>query len=110
MSTVSIFYYAPDAQLPSQDDILSSSDILTEKYGRKVVGVGGHFVVKYGRNVDLREGEMMLWVATNTSIPAPRVCALYWEGVQSFVVMANVPGKTLARVWAGLTEDQNVVV
>ncbi|CRL23602.1 unnamed protein product [Penicillium camemberti] len=45
--------------------------------GRRIVGVGQHFVVKFGLGVDLIEGENMLFVRENTDIPVPRVFALY---------------------------------
>ena len=60
MDSIQLPYYAPAEELPSElptkDVIENSKDVLSEQSARKVVGVGSHFVVKYGLQVDLEEG------------------------------------------------------
>lgn len=59
--------------LPTIEEIESATDILSVTTGRKVVGVGSHFLVKYGVHVDILEGETMLFLERSTPIPVPRV-------------------------------------
>lgn len=60
MVLLSLPYYAETATLPpglpTKDEIEFSQDILVEQDGRNVVGIGQHYVVKYGLQVDLMEG------------------------------------------------------
>jgi len=65
------------AKLPTVAEILSSEDILCDQGSRKVVGVGQHFVVKYGSQIDVMEAENMLFIQQTTSIPVPRVYAIF---------------------------------
>lgn len=59
-----IIYCADEAILPEPsptiDKIESATAILSESTGCKVIGVGLHFIVKYGAQVDIIEGETML--------------------------------------------------
>jgi hypothetical protein len=52
MDSIQIPYHVPPEELPSElpieDAIESSKEVLCEQSARKVVGVGSHFVVKYG--------------------------------------------------------------
>lgn len=65
--------------------------------GRRIVGVGQHFVVKFGLGIDLIEGENMLFVRENTDTPVPRVFALYSDPKtgKNFIVMERILGQTL---------------
>ena len=50
------------SELPTKDPIEDSQDFLCEQSARKVVGVGSHFVVKYGLQIDLGEGLDMIFI------------------------------------------------
>ncbi|KAJ5201404.1 uncharacterized protein N7498_006067 [Penicillium cinerascens] len=100
-------FYATDlpCPLPTDAEIESAPDISMEYGGRRIVGVGQHFVVKYGLGVSLMEGENMLFVRANTKIPVPRVFALYSDPKtgQNFIVMERIVGQTLLSAWPRLT-------
>jgi hypothetical protein len=72
-------FYARDipAPLPTSTEIENAENISLAYGGRRVVEVGHHFVVKYGNGIDLGEGENMVLVQQMTTIPVPRVYALY---------------------------------
>lgn len=73
-------FAAPDllpAPLPTIEAITASQDLLEEWDGRRVARVGTHFVVKYGVDVSLTEGENMLFVKQFSTIKVPDVYAIY---------------------------------
>lgn len=98
--------------LPTNAQIEASRDVFTDFSGRKVVRVGKHFVVKYGINIDIIEGENMLFVRKSTTISVPKVYALYTDSStrKNYIVMENVEGETLASRWPSLTESQKVAI
>lgn len=104
----SIPFYAVDipCPLPTNSEIENAQDISLEYGGRRVVGVGQHFVVKYGPGVELAEGENMLFVRENTNISVPRVFALYsdTETGKNFIIMERIIGETLLTAWPQLTQ------
>ncbi|EER36361.1 phosphotransferase enzyme family protein [Histoplasma capsulatum H143] len=91
-SSVRLPYYATDVPfpLPTEAEIESAPNISTEYGGRRVVQVGCHFVVKFGKGVNLVEGENMLFVQEMTK---------------------HIAGETLAELWASLTcaEKESIV-
>jgi hypothetical protein len=55
-------------------------EILNERMSAasgRVVGVGEHFIVKYGALVNLQEGKTMLFLKQSTTVPTPCIYALY---------------------------------
>lgn len=89
------------ATLPTVDDIGSAKEIFSDTTGRKVVGVGTHFVVKYGIQVDPLEGQTMLLLAQSTLVPVPRVYAIFQTAVQdtTYIVMERIEGSSLDLEW-----------
>ena len=89
-------FYATDlpCPLPTGTEIENAPDISMEYGGRRIVGVGPHFVVKFGLGVTLIEGENMLFVREKTNIPFPRVFALYsdLETGTNFIVIERILG------------------
>ena len=74
------FFATPDllpAPLPTTEAIEASQDLLKEHDGRRVVRVGAHFVIKYGVDVALTEGENMLFLKQFSTIQIPDVYAIY---------------------------------
>lgn len=114
-ASCSIPFYAADlpCPLPTNSEIENAPGISLEYGGRRVVGVGQHFVVKFGLGVDLAEGENMLFVRENTNICVPRVFALYSDTKtgKSFIVMERIIGETLLAAWPQLTQTdkQNIL-
>lgn len=109
-------YYAPDTSLPcalpTLAEIESSNDILCDATGRKVVGVGSHFVIKYGLQTDLTEGQAMVYVARHTSVSVPRVYALFEDEAtgKKFIIMERIQGRSLDQIWSTLTEPTKVAI
>ncbi|KAF2495314.1 hypothetical protein BU16DRAFT_527182 [Lophium mytilinum] len=112
MASFSLPYFADEgslpAILPTIEEIKSATEILNERMSvvsGKVVGVGDHFVVKYGAFVNLQEGETMLFLKQSTTIPVPRVYALYQrlgpdKYTYSYIVMERIRGPTLGSIWS----------
>ncbi|PYI05492.1 phosphotransferase enzyme family protein [Aspergillus sclerotiicarbonarius CBS 121057] len=113
-STVELPYYATDlpSPLPTEADIDAAPDISLAYGGRRVVKIGTHFVVKYGRGVNLIEGENMLYVQKSTSIPVPRVYALYSnpETRKNYIIMERIAGQTLLSLWPELNHSEKETV
>ncbi|KAK0102234.1 hypothetical protein ONS95_005857 [Cadophora gregata] len=114
-STVLPFYASRDtlpADLPTDEEIENSVEIYVDQTARKVVGVGPHFVVKYGRQIDLIEGKNMLYIQQNTSVHVPRVYALYSkpDNGKHYIVMQRVVGETLASLWPTLDVSQKTAI
>ena len=103
-------YYAPAAvlptALPSRNDIATCSEVLSNRTGCRVVGVGRHYVVKYGTQVDLNEGETMLYLSRTTTVRVPRVFALFRDGEtqKNFIIMERIHGQSLEQVWPSLSK------
>lgn len=96
------------AKLPTIDEIENSRDILCEQSARKVVGVGQHFVVKYGLAVDLMEGQNMVFIQKATSVPVPRIYALFRNPTsnKNYIIMERVAGQRLDTEWRTLSQGQ----
>lgn len=109
-------YYAPDeelpAPLPTVTEILAATQAqrLSLDFQTRVYRIGDHYAVKYGLRTSTQEGENMLFVQQSTSIPVPKVYAIFEADVHglttSFIVMDYVPGNTLARSWPTLDAAQ----
>jgi aminoglycoside phosphotransferase (APT) family kinase protein len=97
--------------IPTVDEIHRSEDAIEEVGGRRVVGVGP-YAVKFGRQVDLAEGENMLFVAHSTSLPVPRVYALFRDpqNNKGYIVMERITANTLLSEWPSLTKRQKEAI
>jgi hypothetical protein len=110
LKTESIGHCAPlhslPSRLPSQDEIARSSEFFSKRAGCAVVGVGRHYVVKYGSQVDLNEGETMLHVARSTAVRVPQVFALFRdeENKKNYIIMERIHGETLEQLWPSLSQ------
>ncbi|KAI1076878.1 hypothetical protein F5B20DRAFT_583829 [Whalleya microplaca] len=80
---VELPYFAPADQLPvplpSFEEIKDSIKemLVFGDNDRSIVRFGEHFVIKYGTGVKLIEGENMLFVRQNCTIPVPKLYAMY---------------------------------
>lgn len=103
MKTFEIPFYATDLPYPrpTGTEIENAPGIPMEYGGRKIVGVGPHFIVKFGLGVNLMEGENMLFVREKINIPVPRVFALYsdLETGKNFIVIERILGQTPLLAW-----------
>jgi hypothetical protein len=99
--------------LPTKEDIETSTIILRHDpdYHRIVV-VGEHYLVKYGRGVERREGDTLRFIEHNLKIPAPRLYAMYREQSSGwlYIIMEFLPGETLEGKWSALLEQEKTLI
>ena len=93
-------YFAADTPcaLPSDAEIDEAPDILNYHRDKRLVVVGQYYVVKYGSDIDLLEGENMLFASEHTGVRVPRVYALYTITPESgkashYIVMERIHGQ-----------------
>ncbi|KAG4443999.1 hypothetical protein IFR05_000518 [Cadophora sp. M221] len=103
------------APLPTTAEILASKEILkgVEAWAdRKVVGVGEHFIVKYGAHNDQIEGDNLLFLEQNNCGEfAPRLYAMWKaEDGKLYLVMERLRGKTLGYLWPNLQEAEKLMI
>ncbi|KAF5020272.1 hypothetical protein F66182_7706 [Fusarium sp. NRRL 66182] len=97
---------------PTPNDIDGSEVLLNETSGTRVVRIQQQFVIKYGVHVEPVEAHNMLYVAKSTTVPVPRVYAIYQRQEKSkqksvtYIVMQYVPGTTLLNLWNTLKQDR----
>ncbi|KAJ0140963.1 Uncharacterized protein HZ326_16162 [Fusarium oxysporum f. sp. albedinis] len=64
------------------------------------------FIMKFGRNVRPIEANNMLYVAKHTTIPVPRVYAIYQRKENkktiTYILMEYIPGKSLVDLWCDI--------
>lgn len=106
---VALPFYMPaeglPVPLPSASEIASSKHVILAQHGERfIVRVGEHYVVKYGRDIDLIEGENMLFVRQSCDIGVPQVYAIFCDEKTKtkYIVMEYIPGETLESRWDGL--------
>lgn len=98
-------YYAPadtlPGPLPTVAEIIACTREVVFNNPHVVLMPGDHYVVKFGKNVPLQEGENMLFVQQSTSIPVPTVYALFHdeETDMNFIIQEYLSGKTLSYLW-----------
>lgn len=108
-------YYADSAlfpaALPTEAQIRSSKDILSECGARKTVRVGHHFVVKYG-NLDVIEAHNMIFVGRKTKIPVPTVYAIFASADKKvlYIIMEYIHGSPLSSEWPRMSNSQKDIV
>ncbi|KAM0211954.1 hypothetical protein ACHAPA_006026 [Fusarium lateritium] len=89
--------------LPTPDDIDGSEVLLNETTLTRVVRIQG-FVIKYGTLVAPIEAHNMMYVAKHTTVPIPKVYAIYqsydkhMKNMTTYIVMQDVQGKTLMNL------------
>lgn len=77
-----------------------------------VVGVGEHFIVKCGYQIDLEEGRTMMFIREQTGLPVPLVYALFrdCQTGKSYIIMERIAGTNLQEAWPSLSLVQKDVV
>ncbi|KAL2132778.1 hypothetical protein VTI74DRAFT_3402 [Chaetomium olivicolor] len=109
-------YFAPahilPAPLPTLADILASTKVLSAPGKTRVVRVGNHFAVKYGKDVQLQEGENMLFVQQSSTVPVPTVYALFYDDDtdKNFIIYEFIPGRKLSAVWRDLCTADKMAI
>ena len=71
------------------------------------VPISPYHIVKISRFVgDLGEATTLRYIATNTSIPVPKVCCAFVHKRLSYIVMERIHGVTLASAFRGLSLEE----
>ncbi|KAI0380643.1 kinase-like domain-containing protein [Hypomontagnella monticulosa] len=102
--------------LPTPNDVdRSSVEILCdESPGCCVVKIREKYVVKFGYHVKPIEADNMMYVAGSTTIPVPKVYAVYERQENrrtvTYIVMEYVPGETLRSAWPSLDEVRKLTI
>lgn len=77
-------------------------------YDGPCIPISKNLIVKTGPFVHLTEGATMQFVATNTSIPVPRVHCSFVHRNRAYIVMDRIQGVSLAEAYKTLSdEDRN---
>ncbi|KAI3342860.1 kinase-like domain-containing protein [Ustulina deusta] len=101
--------------LPTPNDI-DGAEILVEEStgGSRLVRVQQNYVIKFGVNVHPIEAQNAMFVTKSTTIPVPKVYAIYQrqedKGLVTFIVMQYIPGVTLQDLWGSLDETRKTSI
>ncbi|KAL2889466.1 kinase-like domain-containing protein [Ceratocystis lukuohia] len=100
--------------LPTPNDI-DGSEVLPSRPGRaRLVGIQQRFVMKFGVDVQPIEAHNMLYVAKFTTVPVPKVYAIYQrrekQGLVTYIVMQYVQGTTLLNLWGSLDQARKTSI
>ncbi|KAI9852825.1 MAG: hypothetical protein M1824_001712 [Vezdaea acicularis] len=102
------------APLPTKEEIHASSNVV--KGGeihdfRRVVIVGQHFLVKYGRYAGRIEGENLAFIEQHLQIQAPRLYAMWREPTgELYIIMELIHGEPLNTKWPTLAEEERTLI
>lgn len=98
---------------PTPDDV-TGAEILHQSTGSRLVKVQQSYVIKFGTQVYPIEAQNMLYVARTTTVPVPKVYAIYQRGeeqsVVTYIVMQYLPGTTLLKLWDNLDRDHKTLI
>lgn len=78
-------------------------NLLFRPLGLRTFRVSWHRVIK--GPCDPPEIEAMQYIASQTTIPVPRIYAVHTEKLAIYIEMAYIPGDALSTVWDGLSSD-----
>ncbi|KAI0867619.1 kinase-like domain-containing protein [Hypoxylon argillaceum] len=101
--------------LPTPDDI-DEAEILVKRStgGTRLVRVREDYVIKFGFHVKPIEAQNALFVAKSTTIPVPKVYAIYQRQdgklFITFIVMQYIPGVTLQDLWGSLDTARKTAI
>ncbi|KAH8650416.1 kinase-like domain-containing protein [Ilyonectria robusta] len=100
--------------LPTPNDIDGSEVLLNQSTGSRLIKMQQRFVIKFGIHVHPIEAHNMLYVAKSTTVPVPKVYAIYQrrekQSVVTYIVMQYVPGTTLLNLWGSLDQARKTAI
>ncbi|KAF2107769.1 kinase-like domain-containing protein [Lophiotrema nucula] len=103
------------APLPSEADFLEATAVFKgDVSNHRVVAVGDHFVVKYGRAVEEAEGQTLLFLEQHSvkCLTAPKLYAMWRMHSTGHLclVMERLPGENLETLWPKLAEQEKIAI
>ncbi|KAI1360093.1 kinase-like domain-containing protein [Xylaria arbuscula] len=112
---IEVLYSVPEhhlpAPLPSVQEILQGSDVCQGRADR-VVQVGDHYVVKFGRDTDVMEAQNMIFVRDHLGDMVPRVYAVYQETEggstppTTYMIIEFLHAQPLSALWTAMDAAQ----
>lgn len=72
--------------------------------------ISRHLIVKKSRFTHLTEAATLNFIATNTSVPVPRVHCAFVHKNTAYIVMQRIQGVSIAAAWPSLSESQRTSV
>jgi hypothetical protein len=94
------------APLPTMVQVCASRDVMSESNGRRIVGIGNHFVAKYGPTVSTTEADVLAWLEqSTTTIRAPKLYAVFKKTDRNTrelsicIIMERIHGYLLEDHW-----------
>lgn len=100
--------------LPNPNDLDGSEDLIHQSTGSRLVRVQQSFVIKFGIHVHPIEAQNMLFVAKSTTVPVPRVYAIYQRQEKqktiTYIVLQYVLGSTLLTQWDTLDSSRKTAI
>ncbi|KAI1170281.1 kinase-like domain-containing protein [Nemania sp. FL0916] len=114
---VELPHFAPSpVPLPTYEQIVAlakkNPSWLADILERHIVTIDQTLLVKYGKTVDLVEGDNMLMMRQKTSIPVPAVYALYQHqpSGDNVIIMEYIPGRGLNSCYSELDSEQKASI
>jgi len=96
---------------PTASEIWTCPNILQERSAKKVVALNDKVVAKFGGAISVAEGQALLCLEQYApSVPAPRLHAMFRDGIEVFLVMDRAPGVQLDALWPTLTDPEKASV
>ncbi|RTE76956.1 hypothetical protein BHE90_008574 [Fusarium euwallaceae] len=100
--------------LPTPNDVDGSEVLPSNPGGAHLVRIQQRFVMKFGVDVQPIEAHNMLYVAKSTTVPVPKVYAIYQrrkkQSVVTYIVMQHVQGTTLLNLWGSLDQARKTSI
>ncbi|KAK8086605.1 hypothetical protein PG994_001579 [Apiospora phragmitis] len=103
--------------LPTPNDLDGSEVLLNDldfPSSTRLARFQEKYVMKFGFRVDPIEAHNMLYVTKSTTVPIPKVYAIYQrpEGqyVITYILMQHVPGETLMTLWGSLDQARKTAI
>lgn len=100
--------------LPTPNDLDGSEVLLNQSTGSRIVRIQQRFVIKFGINIHPIEAHNMIYVAKFTTVPVPKVYAIYQrreeQSVVTYIVMQYVAGVTLMNLWGSLDQTRKTAM
>ncbi|KAI0548658.1 kinase-like domain-containing protein [Xylaria curta] len=107
-------YFAPaPVPLPTYEEIITqASSEAADQATRTIVKIGERYIVKYGKEIDFAEGENMLIVLQHTSLPIPKLYAMYRHepSGNNVIIMENIEGEVLSKCYDNLDAGQTASI
>ncbi|KAI8689370.1 APH domain-containing protein [Fusarium sp. Ph1] len=100
--------------LPTPNDMDGSEVLPSNPGGARLVRMQQRFFMKFGVDVQPIEAHNILYVAKSTTVPVPKVYAIYQrrekQSVVTYIVMQFVQGTTLLNLWGSLDQARKTSI